>query len=207
MTEIVRAAVMQKPHSIGVQEFSVPDIEPGAALVRMIMSGICGTDKHMFLGDATHPSGLESKFPLIPGHENLALVEQLSERKDGWFDADGEPLKEGDRVVPACDVVCGECYACRNFYGWPWCEKVLGYGTSISCKDPPHLFGGWAEKMYILPKVFLFKVPEELPDKVAVLTEPMSVAYSSMARAMTPYWLTKEGMGPGDTVVIQGSGP
>ena len=207
MTSKARAAVMQKPHSIGIQEFPMPEVEPGAALVRMIMSGICGTDKHMFHGETTHPGGLESKFPLIPGHENLAVIEKLGRRENGWFDANGEPLSEGDRVVPACDVMCGECYACRNFYGWPWCERVFGYGTSISCKDPPHLFGGWAEHMYVLPKVFLFKVPNELPDRVAVLTEPMSVAYSSMARAMTPYWLVKEGAGPGDSVVIQGAGP
>ncbi|HEV2225923.1 MAG TPA: zinc-binding dehydrogenase [Nitrososphaerales archaeon] len=61
--------------------------------------------------------------------------------------------------------------------------------------------------MYILPKVHLFKVPAGIPDNVAVLTEPMAVAYGSFARAMAPYWLAKEGVGPGDTVVIQGSGP
>ena len=61
--------------------------------------------------------------------------------------------------------------------------------------------------MYIVPKVHLFKVPDGLPDNVAVLAEPMAVAYGSFARAMAPYWLAKEGTGPGDTVVIQGSGP
>jgi L-iditol 2-dehydrogenase len=144
---------------------------------------------------------------LIPGHENLGVIEKLGPRDTLWFDANGSEIREGDRVAAACDVNCGECYNCRNYYGWCWCEKVFGYGTTISCKDPPHLFGGWSEFMYILPKVYLFRVPQELPDNVAVLAEPMAVAYGSFARAMNPYWLVKEGAGPGSTVVIQGSGP
>ncbi|MGA3405137.1 MAG: zinc-binding dehydrogenase [Candidatus Bathyarchaeia archaeon] len=197
---------MSKPGSIGIREFPVPDIEPRAALVRMVMSGICGTDKHTFEG-MTHHAGFQVSFPIIPGHENLSIIEKLGRKDDGWYDGNGKPLKEGDRVAPVPDVPCGECYICRNFYGWSWCERICAYGGQLSCKDPPHLLGGWAEDMYILPKTILFKVPDDMPDKIAVLTEPMSVAYSSLARAMTPYWLVKEGGGPGDSVVIQGSGP
>jgi L-iditol 2-dehydrogenase len=198
---------MEKPGSIGVKTFPFPSVKRNSAIVKMIGSGLCGTDKHMFHGETTHPGGLESTFPLIPGHENLAYIEEFGEKDGPWRDSNGALLREGDRVVPACDVNCGECYNCRNFYGWCWCENVFGYGTTISCKSPPHLFGGWAEYMYLLPKVYMFKVPAKLPDKVAVLAEPMAVAYSSFARAMNPYWLVKEGAGPGDTVVVQGSGP
>ena len=198
---------MERPGNIGVRKFPYPQPKKDSAIVRMIGSGLCGTDKHMFHGETAHPGGQESTFPLIPGHENLAYVEELGEKEGIWRDSNGAPLCQGDRVVPACDVNCGECYNCRNFYGWCWCESVFGYGTTVSCKAPPHLFGGWAEYMYIMPKVYMFKVPEGLPDNVAVLAEPMAVAYSSFARAMNPYWLVKEGAGPGDTVVIQGSGP
>ncbi|MDA4127795.1 MAG: alcohol dehydrogenase catalytic domain-containing protein, partial [Thaumarchaeota archaeon] len=198
---------MKKPGSIGLQRFPMPNLGREAALVKMIGSGLCGTDKHMFHGETVHPGGQESTFPLIPGHENLGYIEELGENEGQWRDSNGAPLAKGDRVVPACDVNCGECYNCRNFYGWCWCETVFGYGTTISCKQPPHLFGGWSEYMYIVPKVHLFKVPAGLPDNVAVLAEPMAVAYGSFARAMAPYWLAKEGVGPGDTVVIQGSGP
>jgi L-iditol 2-dehydrogenase len=198
---------MEKPGKIGVKRFPFPSVKANSAVVRIIGSGLCGTDKHMFHGETVHPGGQESTFPLIPGHENLAYIESLGEKEGPWRDSNGTRLREGDRVVPACDVNCGECYNCRNFYGWCWCENVFGYGTTISCKEPPHLFGGWSEYMYIVPKVHLFKVPAVLPDNVAVLAEPMAVAYGSFARAMAPYWLVKEGIGPGDTVVIQGSGP
>ncbi len=203
----VHAAVMRRPGSIGVQSFPRPEVRRDSALLRMVASGLCGTDKHMFHGETTHPGGQESTFPLIPGHENLSVIEELGKKDSVWYDSNGAPLAEGDRVVPACDVNCGECYNCRNFYGWCWCERVFGYGTTISCKDPPHLFGGWAEFMYSVPKVHMFRVPAGLPDTVAVLAEPMAVAYGSFARSMSPYWLAKEGAGPGDTVVIQGSGP
>lgn len=198
---------MDRPGRIGVKRFPYPLVKENSAIVRMIGSGLCGTDKHMFHGETTHPGGQESTFPLIPGHENLAYVEEFGKKDGPWRDSNGARLREGDRVVPACDVNCGECYNCRNFYGWCWCERVFGYGTTVSCKDPPHLFGGWADYMYILPKVYMFRVPDDLPDNVAVLAEPMAVAYSSFARATNPYWLVKEGAGPGDTVVIQGSGP
>jgi L-iditol 2-dehydrogenase len=197
---------MTKPGSIGVKEFPVPELEPRAALVEMVMSGICGTDKHTFEG-LIHHAGFDVNFPIIPGHENLSIIKKLGTKDDGWFDGNGKPLKVGDRVAPVPDVRCGECYTCKNFYGWSWCDRISAYGGQLSCRDPPHLLGGWAEEMYILPKTTLFKVPDDMPDKVAVLTEPMSVAYSSLARALGPYWLVKEGGGPGDSVVIQGSGP
>ena len=37
--------------------------------------------------------------------------------------------------------------------------------------DPPHLFGGWSQYMYIIPGSFLVRVPDDLPSEVAVLTE------------------------------------
>jgi len=77
----------------------------------------------------------------------------------------------------------------------------------MSCRNPPHLFGGWSEYMYLLPNVYVTKVPEGIPWETAVLTEPMAVAYGAISKAMQPYSIAKEGFGPGDTVVVQGVGP
>ena len=119
---------------------------------------------------------------------------------------EGPPLEPGERVVISADIVCGHCYYCRNIYGYPWCLNHRSYGDVISCKDPPHLFGGWAEMMYVLPGTFMFRVPRKLTDEEAVLTEQMAVAYGAFGRAFqgpNP----KEGYSPADTVVIQGVGP
>ena len=106
----------------------------------------------------------------------------------------------------AADIKCGQCYNCRNLYGFPWCLNHTSYGDVISCNKPPHLFGGYAEKMYILPHSDLFRVPKNLPNEIALLAEQMAVAYGAFGRAaQSP--IAKEGFSPGDTVVIQGVGP
>src|SRR4029079_2387784 len=40
-----------------------------------------------------------------------------------------------------------------------------------------HLFGGWRDYMYLLPGTPIFRVPDDLPDEVAVLTEVMAVTH------------------------------
>jgi hypothetical protein len=42
----VKAAVMKQPGVIELEQFPLPELEPGAVLLEMSMSGVCGTDKH-----------------------------------------------------------------------------------------------------------------------------------------------------------------
>ena len=53
----------------------------------MELSGICGTDKHIFSGEGHLYAGTEMEtqaaFPLIPGHENVGIVEELGARRGG----------------------------------------------------------------------------------------------------------------------------
>ena len=71
--------------------------------------------------------------------------------------------------------------------------------------DPPHLFGGYAEYCYLLPGVWVYKIPDDMPDKVAVLTD-IFASTIGVRKGMMPYPVLKEGFGPGDTAVILGSG-
>ena len=207
MPDKVKAAVMAEPGKIHLVEFPYPNIPSNAALVRIELAGICGTDKHMFKGETTHPGGQETAFPIIPGHENVGIIEELGSETSG-LEVEDRKLHVGDRVVPICDVTCGQCYICRSSYGFTTsCLRDVGYGTTLSCKDPPHLFGGWAEYMYILPQALLAKVPDGVPPAAAVMTEVLSVPFCAFDKAMSPYALGKEGFGPGDNVVILGAGP
>jgi D-arabinose 1-dehydrogenase-like Zn-dependent alcohol dehydrogenase len=43
----VKAAVMNQPGVIELEQFPVPELEPGAVLLEMSMSGVRGTDKHI----------------------------------------------------------------------------------------------------------------------------------------------------------------
>ncbi len=207
MTE-VKAAVLTAPRKIEIQRFPVPKISDDTALVRMLGCAICGTDKHIFdMGNVR--LGLPGDvvaLPIILGHELLGSIEQIGPKASQNMDSSGHPLEAGERIVISADIVCGHCYYCKNIYGYCWCLNHRSYGDVISCKDPPHLFGGYAEKLFALPGTYMFRVPSNLPDEIAVLAEQMAVAYGAFGRAaQSPN--SKEGYAPGDTVVVQGVGP
>ena len=136
-------------------------------LLKVEMCGICGTDKHTWRGETKQYAGTEAEsdtpFPIIPGHEVIGTVAEINDRNRPRLDFNGERLRVGDRVALCPDVICGECYDCRHTFAFPWCENLRGYGNAFTATEPPHLFGGWAEYMYILPNAFLYKVPENLP--------------------------------------------
>jgi threonine dehydrogenase-like Zn-dependent dehydrogenase len=201
MTTQVKAAVMKQPGRLELQHFPLPDPEPGAVVLKMSMSGICGTDKHTFRGEVMQyvgtPHERQIEYPLICGHENVGWVAATG---GTVLDSEGRPLAEGDRVVPAANVSCGECWYCRNSQPYYMCERLEDYGNSLNCVHEPHLFGGWSEYMYLLPHTQLFRVPDELPDSVAVLTEPMAVTHGfDRARRLNETFA--------ETVVVFGVGP
>ena len=206
--ERVKAAVLTAAKKIETREFPAPEITKDSGLVRMLGSGICGTDKHVYL-EGEIRLGLPGdvvRLPIIMGHENLGVIEEIGQDAAKAMVMEGPPLEVGERVYIAADIKCGTCYNCRNIYGFPWCLNHTSYGDVISCDKPPHLFGGYAEKMFLLPKSDVFRVPKNLPNEIAVLAEQMSVAYGSFGRAyQSP--IPKDGFSPGDTVVIQGVGP
>jgi L-iditol 2-dehydrogenase len=175
---VVRAAVTEMPGVIAVREFPMPDPGPGAVVMKVRYSGICGTDKHTFRGESKQYAGTAHEkditYPLICGHENVGTVAALGGLV---FDSEGQALRIGDRIVPAANVTCGVCHFCRNDYPYYLCETMEDYGNSLHCGPSPHLFGGWSEYMYLLPGTKLFRVPDDLPDEIAVLTEIMSVTH------------------------------
>jgi len=203
----VRAAVMRGPGQVEVAEFPRPALRPGEVLLRVLLSGVCGTDKHTWRGETKQYAGTAHErdlaYPLICGHENVGVVEEVG--RVGALASDGRPLVPGDRVVPGANVACGRCHFCLAGAPYYFCEHLEDYGNSLGCAEPPHLFGGFAEHMVLLPGTPIFRVPEEVPDEVAVLTEPMSVTHGlDTARALLP------GLGGaafGESVAIVGAGP
>jgi L-iditol 2-dehydrogenase len=201
MTE-VRAAVMTEPGAIEVQRFPRPAPEPGAVLMRVRLSGVCGTDKHTFRGETVQYAGTAHErrieYPLICGHENVGTVEAVG---GDVLANDGTPLRPGDRIVPGANVPCGTCWYCLNDQPYYLCEQLEDYGNSLNVARPPSLYGGWSELMYLLPGTPLFRIPDELPDELAVLTEVMAVTHGVEAgrRAL--------GIDFGESVVVYGVGP
>jgi threonine dehydrogenase-like Zn-dependent dehydrogenase len=201
-----RAATLVAPGHLEVRDYPVPeDLEPGAVLLRMLASGICGTDKHTFRGEteqyAGTPYARSTPFPIIQGHENVGVVERVG--PGGALAWDGRRLEPGDRVVPAPNRACGHCRFCLRRFPYYFCRHLENYGNSLSSRDAPHLFGGWSELLYLRPGTAVFRVPDELPTDIAVLTEIFAVTHSLERAAALP---APAGWRPGDRVAVIGTG-
>lgn len=206
MPSYAKAVTITQPGKLEVREYRIPPLQPGGLLMKIEMSGICGTDKHTYRGETTQYGGTvneqTSPFPLIPGHENVGIVADIM---PGTVDFYGESLKVGDRITMCPDVVCGKCYNCRHIFAYSWCENWRGYGNSFRASETP-LMGGWAEYMVIIPEAFVYKVPDGLAPELAVYTEIMACTYA-LDKAKEFSSLASEGFLSGDTVLIQGVGP
>jgi threonine dehydrogenase-like Zn-dependent dehydrogenase len=201
----VLAATLVKPGKYEIREYPLPEPAAGCVLIRMEMSGICGTDKHTFQGYTTQYGGRALEFPIIQGHENVGTIAAIGgDRK--YADFEGVALREGDRVVVGANVACGECYYCRHDFPYYCCEKTTDYGNNLSAKNPPYLFGGWSQYLYVVPGSFLVKVPDDLPSEVAVLTEIFAVSVG-LDRAKQMSAFPNESFRFDDTVVVLGVGP
>jgi threonine dehydrogenase-like Zn-dependent dehydrogenase len=195
----VRAAVIEAPGRFAVASFPEPEPGPGAVLLRIEHSGICGTDKHTWRGESLQYAGTDHErdaaYPLICGHENVGVIAAIG--PGGVFDELGRELSVGDRVVPAPNLTCGRCRFCLDErFPYFLCRELDDYGNSLSCADAPHLFGGWSELMYLLPGTRLFRVPSGLDPAVAALTEIMAVT-----------WGLDRALHFGDSVLVLGAGP
>jgi threonine dehydrogenase-like Zn-dependent dehydrogenase len=142
-------ALWLENRQLSLRDVPQPDaVAKGEALVRVRLSGICGTDLELVRG--YYP------FTGIIGHEFVGEVVDSPNRS--WI---------GARVVAEINDACGICSACRA--GRPThCEgrTVLG----ITERDGVH-----AEYVSI-PTKCLRRVPDSVSDEAAVFTEPLAAA-------------------------------
>ena len=206
MPTTARAVTGVEPYKLEVREYEIPKLRPGGMLVKMEMSGICGTDKHTYKGETIQYAGTTneqtSPFPLICGHENVGIVVETTPEAEDFY---GEKIKEGDRITMCPDVVCGKCHTSRHIFAYSWCEHWRGYGNSFRATEEP-LMGGWGEYMVIIPEAFVYKVPDGLAPELAVYTEIMACTYA-LDKAKEFSSIASEGFLTDDTVLIQGVGP
>lgn len=175
-----------------MREYPVPDPEPGAAVLKITMASICGTDVHQYRGDFGG-SGAAGQKPSIAGHEFVGRVYKLG--AGVTVDTVGQPLKEGDRVVWSPSTICGKCRAClRDVLP---CPNRRVYGRA-NADDWPHFVGAFADYYYLSPGQWIYKVPDVVPDAAAV--------YVDCAGATVAHALSKVCFPLGSWGVIQGAG-
>jgi threonine dehydrogenase-like Zn-dependent dehydrogenase len=193
MVEKVKAAVKVGPSQIEIQEFPMPEIPDDAALMRVEVAGICGTDVKMF------KEPLKTGGPVIMGHENIGYIAKAGKE----FTA-RKGFKEGDLVFVEHYVMCGKCEWChkgeyRHCENTDWRSNPDGirYGYSTSDK-PPHLWGGFSQFMYLPWNSVVHKVPDGVTPELAGLVTPMANGIE--------WALFDCGVGYNSTVLIQGPG-
>lgn len=194
------ALVMESPESLATREINVPDISPKEVLMRVELSGICGTDVHMYEG------GLDLDFPVIPGHEFAGIIEEVGDERTA--DSKGEPIAPGDAVTVVPGIVCGECWYCNNVPARPQtCKNREVYGY-FNVDEHPNAHGGFSEYLVITEKASFYKLPDDMPTELGALAEPLSVATRALERAYSPGApFAREGFGIGKSVAVQGAGP
>ena len=200
-----RAWVFLAPEKMETEEFEIPAVAEDCALLKVEACGICGTDKHIYLGHAP-----KAPFPFIAGHEIIGTVEKLGGKANESMNIFNGPLKTGDRVALApSGKVCGRCYYCRNMPHRPaFCpNRNIVYGFT-SIKKEPSLWGGYAEYIYVLPGSNVFKIPEGMSLERAILIEPISTAVRAVERAYSPGEpFMGHGYGVGRSAMVLGAGP
>ncbi len=187
MAELSRALTLVAPNRMELREYPLPDIPPDGGLAAVEMAGVCGTDVKYYHGK------IELPLPIILGHEILARVVKLGRQA-----AEIHGLQEGDRIILKGALGCGRCADCRRGAA-RFCKKRTSYGGRTTCVEPPHLFGGFADFIYLAPDVLATKVSNDLPAEVAVLIGAV------MANGFQ--WAIRHGgVKLGDFILIQGPG-
>jgi threonine dehydrogenase-like Zn-dependent dehydrogenase len=192
MAESVLAAVRTAPRTTELREFEPPEIPDDGALMRVDVAGICGTDVKMYAKPVI-------ELPVIMGHENVGTIVEAGPK---FVELQG--LGEGDRVFVEHYVACRRCEWCRigeyrhcELTDWRTNPDARRYGYT-TCENPYHLWGGFAQYMYLPWNAVLHRVPDAVSDAEAGIVTPLSNGIE--------WALHDAGVGFFSTVLIQGPG-
>jgi len=160
MKTTCRAMVLVAPEMMEMQTFALPETGDQDGLLEVELVGVCGSDPGIFRGKQTFGP---RPFPLIMGHEIVGRVAAM-----GRGARERHGVVEGDRVVVEYAFGCGLCDSCRSGQ-YATCEKHYTYGSMVSCKDAPHLFGAYSEYLYIHPNAKVHRIGDEISPRLGVL--------------------------------------
>lgn len=147
----MRVAMYYSNKDVRLEELPIPEIGPGEILVKVMASGICGSDVMEWYRIR--------KAPLVLGHEMAGKIVKVGEGVTRY--------KAGDRVFVSHHIPCNTCHYCLRGYHTA-CETL--HTTNY---DP----GGFAEYVRI-PRLNVdrgvFPLPDELSFDDGVFIEPLA---------------------------------
>jgi threonine dehydrogenase-like Zn-dependent dehydrogenase len=192
LSEKVQAALKVGPSTTELREMDLPPIPADAALLKVEVAGVCGTDVSQYRLPLRGG-------PVVMGHENVGYLAKV-----GTAFAAHKGLKEGDLVFLEHYLPCGHCewdhigeYRHCAATEWFYDPNAIRYGyTSIDIA--PGLWGGFSHYLYLPLNSVLHTVPRGVTPEEAGLATPMSNGIQ--------WALIDGGVGYASTVLIQGPG-
>jgi len=177
----MKAFIYNGPDKKNIENRSNPELQaPSDAIVKMLMTTICGTDLHILKGDV--PTCAPGR---ILGHEGVGIIDSVG--------AGVTAFKVGDHVLISCISSCGKCEYCRRgMYshcttgGW-----ILGNtidGTQAEYVRTPHA------------DTSLYLIPEGADEETLVML-------SDILPTGFECGVLNGKVEPGSTIAIVGAGP
>jgi threonine dehydrogenase-like Zn-dependent dehydrogenase len=180
----MRALTFQAERTLRLESLRDPELrDAGDALVAVKLAGICGSDLHVWHG---RERGLDRG--TVMGHEFVGEVLEVGSAVRG--------LAPGDRVLSPFTTSCGRCWLCRHGL-----SSRCGAGRLFGwVENGEGLHGAQAERVRVpLAESTLVRVPEEVPDDVALLLGDV---------AATGYFCASmAGIRPAGAYAVVGCGP
>jgi threonine dehydrogenase-like Zn-dependent dehydrogenase len=158
----VRAAVFQGEGVLSIEDRPKPELRsPTDVLIRVLASGICGTDLHILHVPQDHPCTPGT----VLGHEFIGDVEGVG--------AEVGSVAVGDRVAIRPILTCGSCREC--LLGRPnHCLNLTAAGIWLD--------GGLAE-FTVVPASACIPMSPAVPIEIAALAEPAACVYNASRKA------------------------
>jgi threonine dehydrogenase-like Zn-dependent dehydrogenase len=175
---------------LDIREYPLTKPGPGMALLKLIASGVCGTDLHILRG--LIPVGT----PLALGHEFVGRIAEISAQ-----DSADTGLAAGDAVIAT--IAC-PCFGCKLCVAGDDANCInMGLTNGGNPEAAPHFHGGFGQYNYS-PVKNLIKIPESLdPQAVCVF----ACAGPTIMHAAHLAGLAGCDLSKAETAVVQGLGP
>lgn len=156
-------AVLMQDTKLHVAEVAEPVPGPGEVLVDVLACGICGSDLHCAAHGPQFNAATQAAagFDVMDLHRPVVFGHEFVGRVAAYGPGTAQRIPVGRRVVSAPFLLREQ-------------KVMLGFAG-------PEAPGGYSERM-VLSEPLLIEVPDHVPTQVAALTEPLAVAYRTVAR-------------------------
>ena len=155
----MKAAVLHANKDIRFDEIPTPQVTEGTVLVKVVATGICGSDLPRVHNNGAH------NYPIILGHEFSGYVQEIGEGVT--------TVEKGDHVVGIPLVPCMECVDCKAG-NYSLCKHYSFVGSRQN--------GSMAEYV-LLPQTNVMKIDKSIPFETAAFFEPSTVAIHALYQA------------------------